>query len=338
MDPGSAHQEACQEGLRFFLHSDMRRNKNLGMGFIWDVTKGIITLGGSIRLDDAQARYEAAAKLDFALRENINGANTQIESMVASLKQKVGRTKSRFKIANKMIAPRFLSRVSILPPDPEVSSAQRKSNSIYAEGSTSRNLVGSGGIVTVSALTGTSAALLAWQGAQIVGIASTGTAMFGLHGIAATNAGWALFGGGSLATGGGGMALGHLILPGVGVAIAIGFGAMVTHREANKVNGLARQAEVTNKENEAILVKVKDSSSKVREALLKFEQEDALWSEQFTIAKQALRRFGWFSTMYRLIHFKVSGVYYTTQEWEVVSRLEQATRDFFSAMTVERCE
>lgn len=59
---------------------------------------------------------------------------------------------------------------------------------------------------------GTVAAISAW------GTASTGTAIASLSGAAATNASLALLGGGSLAAGGGGVALGSLILTG-GIAI-----------------------------------------------------------------------------------------------------------------------
>ncbi|MDJ0678191.1 MAG: hypothetical protein QNJ36_22875 [Calothrix sp. MO_167.B42] len=48
--------------------------------------------------------------------------------------------------------------------------------------------------------------------ASQVGVASTGTAISGLSGAAATNATLAWLGGGSLASGGGGMALGSLVL------------------------------------------------------------------------------------------------------------------------------
>jgi len=53
-----------------------------------------------------------------------------------------------------------------------------------------------------------------------------------LHGAAAANAGWAWLGGGALAAGGGGMALGHLILPGIGTAVAVTASSVLSHREA----------------------------------------------------------------------------------------------------------
>jgi hypothetical protein len=56
---------------------------------------------------------------------------------------------------------------------------------------------------------------------SLFGTASTGTAISGLSGAAATNATLAWLGGGSLAAGGGGMALGTVILGGIAIAPAL---------------------------------------------------------------------------------------------------------------------
>jgi len=60
-----------------------------------------------------------------------------------------------------------------------------------------------------------------------IGTASTGTAISSLSGAAATNAFLAFLGGGSLAAGGGGIALGSIVLGGVTIAPAILIGGFV---------------------------------------------------------------------------------------------------------------
>ncbi len=55
----------------------------------------------------------------------------------------------------------------------------------------------------------------------LFGHASTGTAISGLSGAAATNATFAWLGGGSVASGGGGMALGHLVFGGITIVPAL---------------------------------------------------------------------------------------------------------------------
>jgi hypothetical protein len=70
--------------------------------------------------------------------------------------------------------------------------------------------------------------------ATSVGVASTGTAISGLSGAAATNATLAWLGGGSLAAGGGGMALGSVILGGLTVGPALAVGGFMLASEGEK--------------------------------------------------------------------------------------------------------
>lgn len=82
------------------------------------------------------------------------------------------------------------------------------------------------------------AAAAAGQGAASLvgafGVASTGTAIGGLSGAAATNAMLAWLGGGSLAAGGGGMALGQVILGGIYLAPATLIGGLALASQGQK--------------------------------------------------------------------------------------------------------
>ncbi|MGB3639865.1 MAG: hypothetical protein WBA39_20160 [Rivularia sp. (in: cyanobacteria)] len=86
--------------------------------------------------------------------------------------------------------------------------------------------------------------------ATSVGVASTGTAISGLSGAAATNATLAWLGGGSLAAGGGGMALGSLVLGGITVAPALMIGGFIFAGKGEKALKKARKYEA--KINKAI--------------------------------------------------------------------------------------
>lgn len=78
------------------------------------------------------------------------------------------------------------------------------------------------------------AGLAAYGGVGMVGAASTGTAISGLSGVAATNATLAWLGGGSLATGGLGMAGGTMVLGGIvaGPVLAVGGMMLASKAEA----------------------------------------------------------------------------------------------------------
>jgi hypothetical protein len=77
----------------------------------------------------------------------------------------------------------------------------------------------------------------------LLGTASTGTAISGLTGVAATNATLAWLGGGSLAAGGGGMALGTVILGGIVLGPAILVGGLVLGSSGEKALTEARAYE-----------------------------------------------------------------------------------------------
>jgi hypothetical protein len=112
--------------------------------------------------------------------------------------------------------------------------------------------------------------------ATSVGVASTGTAISGLSGAAATNATLAWFGGGSLAAGGGGMALGSLVLGGITVGPALMIGGFVFAGKGEKALTKARKYEA--KVNKAIaeIEAIVDFSIQVRQRI--FELADLLES------------------------------------------------------------
>lgn len=92
----------------------------------------------------------------------------------------------------------------------------------------------SGGVASLGA--GGLAGLAAYGGVGTLATASTGTAIAGLSGAAATNATLAWLGGGSLATGGFGMAGGAMVLGGIvaGPVLAVGGMMLASKAEAAK--------------------------------------------------------------------------------------------------------
>jgi hypothetical protein len=103
--------------------------------------------------------------------------------------------------------------------------------------------------------------------ATSVGVASTGTAISTLSGAAATNAMLAWFGGGAIAAGGGGMALGAAVLGGITVLPALAIGGFFAGREGEKAMTKAREHEA--KVNKAIaeINVAKDYSKKVKQRI-----------------------------------------------------------------------
>lgn len=96
------------------------------------------------------------------------------------------------------------------------------------------------------AATGALAAWGAWGGVMALGTASTGTAIGGLAGVAASNATLAWLGGGALSAGGFGMAGGAIALGGIvlGPALAVGGFMMASKAEEALTKAREYQAEV----------------------------------------------------------------------------------------------
>lgn len=96
-----------------------------------------------------------------------------------------------------------------------------------------------GGVMAIGAAAAAGQGVVGLVG--LFGTASTGTAIAGLSGAAAWNATLAWLGGGSLAAGGGGMALGTLVLGGITVGPALAIGGFVLASQGEKALTTARE-------------------------------------------------------------------------------------------------
>jgi hypothetical protein len=174
------------------------------------------------------------------------------------------------------------------------------------------------------AVAGGAVAVSSWGGVQALAHASTGTAMMGLHGAAASSAGWAWFGGG-------GMAAGHLVLPGIGTAVAIAVSATLSYREANKVAKLCDELGDANNKNEVELKKVQTNVKDVDRLSIRLNEEQGKLDNAIWTARNKVRPFGWFSHLRRLLRYWIWGYYYTQDEFKFVQQLDAAYLRFIEA-------
>lgn len=100
-------------------------------------------------------------------------------------------------------------------------------------------LLGGMGGAAVGTAGGFAAAGATTSAIMALGTASTGTAISSLSGVAATNATLAALGGGSLAAGGGGMALGTAILGGATLGIGLLVGGVIFNVTGSKLSDKA---------------------------------------------------------------------------------------------------
>jgi hypothetical protein len=130
---------------------------------------------------------------------------------------------------------------------------------------------------------GAALAFGAYNGTMMLATASTGTAISTLTGAAATNATLAWLGGGSIAAGGGGMALGTMVLGGIvaGPALAI-FGHIMGNKGKEALNAARSNLEQAKT--------IQKEASLVVTSLDAIEQVVVLANTTFTKVSRELRR------------------------------------------------
>lgn len=132
-------------------------------------------------------------------------------------------------------------------------------------------LLGGIGGAAVGSAGGFAAAGATTSAVMALGAASTGTAISSLSGVAATNATLAALGGGSLAAGGGGMALGSTILGATTVGAGIFIGGVIFNLVGCKLSDKADKALEQARKIEKEVADICGYMAELRGAAYKFE-------------------------------------------------------------------
>ena len=200
---------------------------------------------------DAKSDFDAAKRLNGIAQEIFDSAKGELENSRSSTHktmEKLGEAK--YKIYENSIIPfvETFSKIKNINFDDKnlIDSHQLPAISkdeLQEMKKTALALkeVFSGGITALGS--GGLAGLAAYGGIGLLGTASTGTAIGTLSGVAATNATLAWLGGGSLATGGFGMAGGMAVLGGIvaGPVLAVGGMMLASKAEAAKEDAYANR-------------------------------------------------------------------------------------------------
>lgn len=150
-------------------------------------------------------------------------------------------------------------------------------------------LIGGIGGAAIGTLGGYAASGATTSAVMFLGTASTGTAISSLSGVAATNATMAALGGGSIAAGGGGMALGATVLSGATLGVGLLVGGIIFNITGSKLNNKAEEAWIEMLKVEKQITKICSHLNKLRE--ISSEYRDNLVAVQ-TIYNAKLCRMG----------------------------------------------
>jgi membrane protein implicated in regulation of membrane protease activity len=199
------------------------------MGFLKGSIKVIsnaVTLGGASRLEDAKASYqnsyaehETLCKETCILKEQIDANVTAIGAALTAILPVLTRCERILKTSTgDKDNVRFSHTL-------ETISSVEKFHSDY------NAAIGIG----AGTIAGGSLAVGSWALVGALGSASTGAAISGLSGVAATNATLAWFGGGALAAGGAGVSGGMAMLGGIVAVPLVAIASFGTHKKAREI-------------------------------------------------------------------------------------------------------
>lgn len=168
---------------------------------------------------------------------------------------------------------------------------------------------------------GASIAVGSWVAVSFLGSASTGMAISGLSGAAATSATLAWFGAGSLATGGAGIMGGVFVLSGLALIPAAVIGALLGNKRAQELKERLTELNGVNRENRQLWQELKRKAALVHQAKNQIQQGGERLRDETALANRKLFRFGVLSKLFRWVRLKVRGSYYSHNDMPALERL-----------------
>jgi len=300
--------------------------KKYGVG---GVLMNIVSIGGHARLRDAIHRYEDSYDL-YALEFNdfVDHYATLIDNLNALGK----------KTKQSMAVLRHCQQLLEIPIEFQMSSqyVHQFDETLYqiTRYATGVDSSESSGVVLLQGSTiGGLAAVGSWSLVTMLGSTSTGAAISGLYGAAATNATLAWFGGGALAAGGGGVAAGAMTLGAIVAAPLVAFTVYKTHSKASEV-----EEQILDIEDQRILTRANDQ--RINSALTLCSAQLQQLSHAYerlnyveTTVRKQLYPHGIWSMLSRKLQRLIGKVHLSAIEVQALERLNQEVSVFCSAFS-----
>jgi membrane protein implicated in regulation of membrane protease activity len=194
-------------------------------------TTYIMTAGGSASLEKSAVAYKEKLDQHAVTERTFRAAESELKIESDFLGKEaeicIKLLRDAKDLVERLSSSSIKSVVPSLPslPSPNICSVQEAIASFNAAKS-----AGQGAGLGIATSTGV------WVLVAHLGTASTGAAISGLTGIAAQNAILAWFGGGAIAAGGGGMALGAFALGGLVALPLVAFSAFKSYKESSRID------------------------------------------------------------------------------------------------------
>ncbi len=129
------------------------------------------------------------------------------------------------------------------------------------------------------------------------------------------------------------MALGHVLLPGIGAVVAVGVSAYLAHGKADKLAAACAEIEQANSKNKIILKLVTKQLGEMRSFEIKIKDENECLDHAVRAAYRKVRRFGFLSHLWRKLRQRFRGAYYTSEEFAVIHQLAAVVDEFIASFS-----
>lgn len=292
------------------------------MGILKDSLKVVnefVTLGGASRLEEAKQAYQETYDEYLVLYKETDGYKAELEENVKAIGIALTEAKAYLEKSEKLIEPSARDKCGL---NINFGTHALEKVGRFNAGFNSAINVGAGSIA------GGSLAVGSWALVTALGSASTGAAISGLSGVAATNATLAWFGGGALAAGGAGMAGGAAVLGGLLAIPLVYFAAKGSHKKAKELEQAKTELEEAMVQISeqiaafpAILVAVKDKKRETAKLCKVFIADVVKYSGD-------IRPYGIFSAAKQKLRSLVGKDPYTWEQAEALKRLTQSVTGF----------
>lgn len=289
------------------------------------VVNEIVTLGGASRLEEAKRAYQETYDKYLVLYKEAEGYKTEVEENVKAIGIALTEVKAYLEKSEKLIksSVRDKSGLNVCFGTQALDKVGR-----FNSGFKSAINVGAGSIA------GGSLAVGSWALVTALGSASTGAAISGLSGVAATNATLAWFGGGALAAGGAGMTGGAAVLSGLFAIPLVYFAAKGSHKKGKELEEAKTELEDT-------IVRIREQISAfpaILAALKDKKRETAKLCKDFIadVVKYSgdIRPYGIFSAAKQKLRSFIGKDPYTREQAEALERLTQSVTGFLAELGI----
>lgn len=298
------------------------------MGMLKDTFKllnEIVTFGGAGRLEDAKKSYQETYDEYLVIYKVAEGFKNRIDDNVRAIGVTLTEAKQHLSQVEKLIALSVSDHGGLNVAFSEQTLEKVKR---FNAGFNSAINVGAGSIA------GGSLAVGSWGLVTALGSASTGMAISGLSGVAATNATLAWFGGGALAAGGAGMAGGAAVLGGLFAVPLVYFAAKGTHKKAKKFEDSKIEVELSITGLKTQIAEFPKILSAVQEKRQVINEICEVFISEAVSCSGIIRPHGMFSAIFQRVLALVGKPPYDAAQVAALDRLSQSVSNFLTGLGI----